>query len=256
MFTCNSCGAELAEGARFCDGCGAAIPPAEESVAESGLCPNCGTQNAPGSRFCDSCGADLGGGAALPNRVVPMLHPKPGIQSPVPRVRDIADRHDLGVAGEKLLISFNAVLDPKSCIGGQLDIGRRTGGYQHGVAMKLLLGSTHANGQRIGHEHFGNLHLAAQVNSMRLVKVGQILRKRWPKNVDQRKLGRFKDRHLDSAGPCRSSNFQSDPARAHDDESTSSAQCRSQTARVVNGSQAAGPVRARQVEDPCSRASR
>jgi class 3 adenylate cyclase len=47
---CPSCRAEVREGSRFCNQCGAALPP---------HCPSCGHTNAPRSKFCSECGTDL-----------------------------------------------------------------------------------------------------------------------------------------------------------------------------------------------------
>ena len=51
---CRSCQRENREGARFCRGCGAALPLA---------CPRCSAPAEPDSDFCDRCGARLGGPA-------------------------------------------------------------------------------------------------------------------------------------------------------------------------------------------------
>ena len=55
MAACASCGHENPAGAKFCNGCGAALLEA---------CSSCGTSNAPGARFCSECGAPLGAPAA------------------------------------------------------------------------------------------------------------------------------------------------------------------------------------------------
>ncbi|HVE74545.1 MAG TPA: adenylate/guanylate cyclase domain-containing protein, partial [Mycobacteriales bacterium] len=47
---CSACGAENRPGARFCNGCGAAL---------AATCASCGQANPPGSRFCDGCGLPL-----------------------------------------------------------------------------------------------------------------------------------------------------------------------------------------------------
>src|SRR5688572_15516702 len=47
---CSACGAENRPGARFCNGCGAAL---------AATCASCGQNNPPGSRFCDACGEAL-----------------------------------------------------------------------------------------------------------------------------------------------------------------------------------------------------
>jgi hypothetical protein len=51
---CRSCQRENRDGARFCRGCGAALPIS---------CPRCGAPAEPDSDFCDRCGAGLGGTA-------------------------------------------------------------------------------------------------------------------------------------------------------------------------------------------------
>jgi class 3 adenylate cyclase len=47
---CSACGAENRTGARFCNGCGAAL---------AATCASCGQGNPPGSRFCNECGQAL-----------------------------------------------------------------------------------------------------------------------------------------------------------------------------------------------------
>jgi uncharacterized membrane protein YvbJ len=47
---CSSCGTENAEGAKFCNECGASL---------ARVCSACGTTNAPGAKFCSECGGSL-----------------------------------------------------------------------------------------------------------------------------------------------------------------------------------------------------
>ncbi len=54
---CQSCGAENRGGAKFCNGCGAALAL---------LCPACGTANDSVARFCNECGSELAAGTAEP----------------------------------------------------------------------------------------------------------------------------------------------------------------------------------------------
>ncbi len=54
---CLACERENREGARFCRGCGAALPIS---------CPNCGAPAEPDSDFCDRCGARLDSPSATP----------------------------------------------------------------------------------------------------------------------------------------------------------------------------------------------
>ena len=67
---CPSCGKDLREGAKFCDGCGvnlAFIAPAQPEppayvappAPPQNLCPACGAEARPGVRFCPKCGALL-----------------------------------------------------------------------------------------------------------------------------------------------------------------------------------------------------
>lgn len=49
---CKRCGAEVPEGARFCNHCGAQLPRVI-------VCPSCGAQAPEGSAFCPSCGQRL-----------------------------------------------------------------------------------------------------------------------------------------------------------------------------------------------------
>ena len=50
---CSNCGAELAEGAKFCGECGT-------KVVKAMFCPECGAKCAPGAKFCGECGHKLG----------------------------------------------------------------------------------------------------------------------------------------------------------------------------------------------------
>lgn len=49
---CSNCGAELAEGAKFCGECGA-------KVVKDSVCPKCGAACATGAKFCCECGSSL-----------------------------------------------------------------------------------------------------------------------------------------------------------------------------------------------------
>jgi class 3 adenylate cyclase/tetratricopeptide (TPR) repeat protein len=60
--SCASCGHENPTGARFCNGCGAAIAP---------RCASCKAENPAGARFCNGCGAPLGSPAAAPRAATP-----------------------------------------------------------------------------------------------------------------------------------------------------------------------------------------
>ena len=55
--SCPACGQDLRPGARFCDGCGAAV---------EARCPACGKGQRPQARFCDACGTPLGATASAP----------------------------------------------------------------------------------------------------------------------------------------------------------------------------------------------
>ena len=65
---CPACGAQLAEGSRFCNICGVKLPeaqPAAEADAQAQrLCPKCRAELGPDDMFCTACGADLRGSGA------------------------------------------------------------------------------------------------------------------------------------------------------------------------------------------------
>jgi ribosomal protein L40E len=46
------CGAQLTEGAKFCNECGA--------KQEKPKCPQCQAEAAPGAKFCNECGTKMG----------------------------------------------------------------------------------------------------------------------------------------------------------------------------------------------------
>jgi len=52
MTTCENCGGEIADTAKFCLKCGT-------KVERHPFCPNCGTELKPNTKFCPSCGAAL-----------------------------------------------------------------------------------------------------------------------------------------------------------------------------------------------------
>ena len=67
---CASCHAELREGSKFCDECGAPV---------CAQCPSCRAENRPGAKFCSECGTKLAAGAptAPPAQPTPSPPPQP-----------------------------------------------------------------------------------------------------------------------------------------------------------------------------------
>jgi len=72
---CSKCGKEIAEGRRFCGGCGQAVPEVSTPVEpEPGIvvqptasaCANCGAPVTPGKSFCKQCGHAVGAFVAQP----------------------------------------------------------------------------------------------------------------------------------------------------------------------------------------------
>lgn len=60
--TCAACGAELAEDAKFCSGCGTKVEEPEIQVVEAEPvppCSNCGADLEPGAAFCNQCGTKV-----------------------------------------------------------------------------------------------------------------------------------------------------------------------------------------------------
>ena len=59
---CPSCGADLAEGAKFCSSCGAKVEEPEIEVVDAEAvppCSNCGAELEPGAAFCNQCGTKV-----------------------------------------------------------------------------------------------------------------------------------------------------------------------------------------------------
>ena len=59
---CPSCGADLAERAKFCSSCGAKVEEPEIEVVEAEAvppCSNCGAELEPGAAFCNQCGTKV-----------------------------------------------------------------------------------------------------------------------------------------------------------------------------------------------------
>lgn len=54
---CSNCGADLADGAKFCGECGTKVAPAAV------FCPECGAKLVSGAKFCGECGAKVGSGS-------------------------------------------------------------------------------------------------------------------------------------------------------------------------------------------------
>jgi class 3 adenylate cyclase len=76
---CPACAQDLRPGARFCDGCGAAL---------EARCPACGKAQRPHARFCDACGTPLPVGPSAPTTVGPAAVRAPASYTP----RHLAER--------------------------------------------------------------------------------------------------------------------------------------------------------------------
>ena len=80
---CSRCGANVVEGDRFCENCGAPV-----AVQAGSVCPVCGQQSEPGMRFCQQCGAELSAG---PQSAQPRRH-RAGRHRIVPRTAEQPDK--------------------------------------------------------------------------------------------------------------------------------------------------------------------
>jgi predicted amidophosphoribosyltransferase len=99
---CPSCRAEIREGSKFCDECGASMPA---------RCPSCGAENRAGAKFCSDCGAKLTGDVAKPGP----SQTTAATQQPTPAVVSSAERRQLTVMFCDLVDStaLSARLDPE-----------------------------------------------------------------------------------------------------------------------------------------------
>lgn len=67
MLICPKCQAQLEDGARFCDSCGAPIPAPANQPAAAVYCAHCGTQVNAENPFCSNCGKPLDENVFCPN---------------------------------------------------------------------------------------------------------------------------------------------------------------------------------------------
>src|SRR5919199_3396492 len=98
---CLSCTAEIPEGSRFCDECGAPAPIG---------CPSCGASNRPRAKFCSKCGSKLTASSTAPS-ATPTASPAPLSSSSM----SSAERRQLTVMFCDLVGStaLSARLDPE-----------------------------------------------------------------------------------------------------------------------------------------------
>lgn len=89
---CSRCGANVVEGDRFCENCGAPV-----AVQAGPVCPVCGQQSEPGIRFCQQCGAELSAGSQ-PAQPVPTAQPVPAAQ-PYQAVQQYAGQYGAAQPG-------------------------------------------------------------------------------------------------------------------------------------------------------------
>ena len=89
---CSRCGANVVEGDRFCENCGAPV-----AVQAGSVCPVCGQQSEPGMRFCQQCGAELSAGPQ-PAQPVPTAQPVPPAQ-PYQAVQQYAGQYGAAQPG-------------------------------------------------------------------------------------------------------------------------------------------------------------
>lgn len=89
---CSRCGANVVEGDRFCENCGAPV-----AVQAGSVCTVCGQQSEPGMRFCQQCGAELSAGPQ-PAQPVPTAQPVPPAQ-PYQAVQQYAGQYGAAQPG-------------------------------------------------------------------------------------------------------------------------------------------------------------
>lgn len=67
---CPSCGAEVANGAAFCNACGTKMPVAQAFATVK--CPQCNADVMADSKFCDGCGYDLSNSVSTVDNTIPV----------------------------------------------------------------------------------------------------------------------------------------------------------------------------------------
>lgn len=109
MAFCSKCGAQLADGAQFCNGCGAPVASAQNDgskrvqkfVGEIRKCPNCGQELQSFQGKCPACGIELAGVSAA--RSVTTFFEKYQKETDLHRQMDIVKNFPIPNAKEDLL---------------------------------------------------------------------------------------------------------------------------------------------------------
>lgn len=122
---CENCGAQIIDGAKFCQECGSEIkrdnPPEKEEIK---FCENCGNELAQNEAFCSQCGANI-------------HDPKPA-RNPEPQQKSFIEENKLpiaivGIVAIAVLVLLLAVAIPTEDDYYDYDVGTQTvevGGIQ------------------------------------------------------------------------------------------------------------------------------
>jgi hypothetical protein len=94
---CSKCGAEMAEGAKFCSTCGQHVDTTETAPSQS-FCPQCGSPLDAGQTFCGKCGYRL-----TPSHARPVAAPDTSAASTAVATGEVKGK-GLRIAGGVLLI--------------------------------------------------------------------------------------------------------------------------------------------------------
>lgn len=129
---CSRCGANVVEGDRFCENCGAPV-----AVQAGPVCPVCGQQPEPGMRFCQQCGAELSA-SPQPAQPVPTAQPVPPAQ-PYQAVQQYAGQY--GAAQPGAVFPPQAVQPPAqpSRLGESAGKGKKKTALIVGIIIAVLV---------------------------------------------------------------------------------------------------------------------
>ncbi len=121
---CPNCGHENPAGAKFCNGCGAAL---------AGSCPACGASNAPGARFCSECGSPLS--AAAPAAAAPT---PPAVLEPAVAERRLVSVLFADLVGFTSLSESRDAEDTRELLSRYFDTSRRLIELYGGTVEKFI----------------------------------------------------------------------------------------------------------------------
>jgi len=109
MSTCQKCGAEVKDGAKFCQHCGAEMV-IEEEVNEFKFCSNCGFKMDVNTKFCPECGTSTTGVPQTTNNSVTNVDKSPILAAVLSFIIIGLGQVYLGLTKKGIILFFAAIV--------------------------------------------------------------------------------------------------------------------------------------------------